>query len=71
MTLFGKDGPGKFLVVHPPEFGHWRHNMMEDLAILTGGKLLARDLGDSLDNINQSLGDFRHRRFARRGVIVP
>ena len=24
--------------------------MMEDLAILTGGKVLARDLGDSLEN---------------------
>jgi chaperonin GroEL len=53
LTLLGKDGPGKFLVVHPPEFGHWRRNMMEDLAILTGGKVLARDLGDSLENITR------------------
>jgi chaperonin GroEL len=54
MTLLGKDGPGKFLVVHPPEFGHWRRNMMEDLAIITGGKVLARDLGDSLENITRA-----------------
>lgn len=53
LTLLGKDGPGKFLVVHPPEFGHWRRNMMEDLAILTGGKVLARDLGDSLEAITR------------------
>ncbi len=53
LTLLGKDGPGKYLVVHPPEFGHWRRNMMEDLAILTGGKVLARDLGDSLENITR------------------
>lgn len=53
LTLLGKDGPGKFLVVHPPEFGHWRRNMMEDLAILTGGKVLARDLGDSLEAITK------------------
>jgi chaperonin GroEL len=53
MTLLGKDGPGKFLVVHPPEFGHWRRNMMEDLAILTGGKVLSRDLGDSLEAITR------------------
>ena len=53
LTLLGKDGPGKFLVVHPPEFGHWRRNMMEDLAILTGGKVLARDLGDALENITR------------------
>ena len=25
----------------------------------------------SLDNINQALDDFKHRRFAGRGVIVP
>ena len=53
LTLLGKDGPGKYLVVHPPEFGHWRRNMMEDLAILTGGKVLARDLGDSLEAITR------------------
>ena len=51
MTLLGN--PGKFLVVHPPEFGHWRRNMMEDLAILTGGKVLSRDLGDSLEAITR------------------
>jgi chaperonin GroEL len=52
-SLLGKDGPGKFLVVHPPEFGHWRKSMMEDLAILTGGKVLARDLGDRLEDISR------------------
>lgn len=53
LTLLGKDGPGKYLVVHPPEFGHWRRAMMEDLAIITGGKVLARDLGDSLQEITR------------------
>ncbi|MGC1427374.1 MAG: molecular chaperone GroEL [Albidovulum sp.] len=54
LTLLGKDGPGRFLVVHPPEFGHWRRSMMEDLAILTGGKVLARDLGDRLEDITRA-----------------
>ena len=53
LSLLGKDAPGKFLVVHPPEFGHWRKSMMEDLAILTGGKVLARDLGDRLEDISR------------------
>ena len=53
LSLLGKDGAGKFLVVHPPEFGHWRKSMMEDLAILTGGKVLARDLGDRLEDITR------------------
>ncbi len=53
LSLLGADAPGKFLVVHPPEFGHWRKSMMEDLAILTGGKVLARDLGDRLEDITR------------------
>ncbi len=53
ITLLGKEGPGKYLVVHPPEFGHWRRSMMEDLAIITGGKVLARDLGDRLQDITR------------------
>jgi chaperonin GroEL len=52
-SLLGKENVGKFLVVHPPEFGHWRKNMMEDLAILTGGKVLVRDLGDRLEDITR------------------
>lgn len=51
VTLLGKQGPGKFLVVHPPEYGHWRKSMMEDLAILTGGKVIARDLGGRLEDV--------------------
>lgn len=51
VTLLGKNGPGKYLVVHPPEYGHWRKAMMEDLAILTGGKVIARDLGGRLEDI--------------------
>ena len=52
-SLLGKEAVGKYLVVHPPEFGHWRKNMMEDLAILTGGKVLVRDLGDRLEDITR------------------
>jgi chaperonin GroEL len=53
VTLLGSDGPGKYLVVHPPEFGLWRKAMMEDLAILTGGQMLARDLGHRLEDITR------------------
>ncbi|AMS45117.1 molecular chaperone GroEL [Aminobacter aminovorans] len=51
VTLLGKNGPGKYLVVHPPEYGHWRKAMLEDLAILTGGRVVARDLGGRLEDI--------------------
>ena len=51
VTLLGKQGPGKYLVVHPPEYGHWRKAMMEDLAILTGGQVIARDLGGRIEDV--------------------
>jgi chaperonin GroEL len=51
ITLLGKQGPGKYLVVHPPEYGHWRKAMMEDLAILTGGRVIARDLGGRIEDV--------------------
>ncbi len=52
-SLLGADAPGKFLVVHPPEYGQWRKAMMEDLAILTGGRVIQRDLGGKLENITR------------------
>lgn len=50
VTLLGKSGVGKYLVVHAPEYGHWRKALMEDLAILTGGRVIARDLGGRLED---------------------
>ncbi|WP_085032705.1 molecular chaperone GroEL [Ensifer aridi] len=51
VTLLGREGPGKYLVVHPPEYGHWRKAMLEDLAILCGGRVIARDLGGRLEDV--------------------
>ncbi|MDL2407476.1 molecular chaperone GroEL [Rhizobium calliandrae] len=51
VSLLGRHGPGKYLIVHPPEYGHWRKAMMEDLAILTGGRVIARDLGGRLEAV--------------------
>ncbi|MGL4397352.1 MAG: molecular chaperone GroEL [Hyphomicrobium sp.] len=35
--------------VYPPDYGHWRKAMLDDIAIMTGGKVIARDLGGKLD----------------------
>jgi chaperonin GroEL len=51
LALLGKQETGKYLVVHPPEYGHWRKGMMEDLAILTGGRVIARDLGGRIEDV--------------------
>lgn len=54
IKLLDGGGAGKYLIVHPPEYGHWRTAMMDDLAILTGGEVLARDLGKKLENVTRA-----------------
>lgn len=53
VTLLGKQGSGRYLVVHPPEYGHWRKAMLEDLAILTGGRVVARELGGRIEDVTR------------------
>jgi len=48
-SLLTGGAPGAFLVVHPPEYGHWRKNLLEDMAILTGGRVIARDIGGRIE----------------------
>jgi chaperonin GroEL len=38
------------VAVNPPEYGHWRKAMLEDIAIATGGRVVARDLGGRIEN---------------------
>ena len=39
----------KVAAIHPPEFGHWRKAMLEDIAIATGGRVISVDLGGKLE----------------------
>ena len=32
------------VAVHPPDYGKWRQAMLEDIAIMTGGRVLTKDL---------------------------
>src|ERR1700744_2307228 len=50
----------KVAAIHPPEFGHWRKAMLEDIAIATGGKVVSVDLGGRIENAELSyLGSAR------------
>ena len=51
ISLMDDGGAGRYLIVHPPEYGHWCAAMMDDLAILTGGEVLARDLGKKVESV--------------------
>ena len=52
VSLMDGGGAGKYLIVHPPEYGQWRTAMMDDIAILTGGEVLARDLGRKIEDVS-------------------
>ncbi|MEM9634367.1 MAG: molecular chaperone GroEL [Pseudomonadota bacterium] len=52
IELLEGGGPGKYLIVHPPEYGHWRTAMMDDLAILTGGEVISRELGKKIEDVS-------------------
>ena len=57
--------------INPPEFGHWRKAMLEDIAIATGGKVIARDLGGSVEQCETSdLGGARQVRISANRTLI-
>jgi chaperonin GroEL len=65
MQLLSMRENTKFQVaaIHPPEYGHWRKAMLEDIAVTTGGKVISVDLGGRLEKIE--LGDLGGARQVR------
>ncbi|WP_313802876.1 chaperonin GroEL [Sphingobium sp.] len=56
-------GRGTVVAINPPEFGHWRKAMMEDLGIMTGARVIARDLGGRIEEA--TLDDLGSAGFVR------
>jgi chaperonin GroEL len=71
VTLLGDGNRGKVLVVNPPDYGHWRKAMMDDLAIMTGGRVIARELGGKLEEAGLAdLGTARQVRASARETVI-
>jgi chaperonin GroEL len=61
--LAARDNGQWILAVHPPEFGHWRKAVFEDIAILTGARFISKDLGAHLEDVRlEDLGTARQVR---------
>lgn len=59
------------VAIHPPEYGHWRKAMLEDLAILTGGRVVARDLGGTIAGVSRrDLGGARQARVSASLTLI-
>ena len=70
LTWRDKGGP-VVAAIHPPEYGHWRKAALEDLAILTGGRVIARDLGGSIAGVQlRDLGSARQVRISSNQTVV-
>jgi chaperonin GroEL len=70
--LAWRDNGGALVAaIHPPEYGHWRKVALEDIAILTGGRVIARDLGGSLLGVKlRDLGQARQVRISSNQTVV-
>jgi chaperonin GroEL len=64
-------GAGRIAAVHPPEYGHWRKAMLEDIAITTGGRVISVDLGGKLEKVELAdLGGARQVRISASKTLI-
>lgn len=73
VALLAGRGQGEppMAAIHPPDYGHWRKSMLEDLAIVTGGRVIARDLGGRLDQVaRRDLGTARQVRITADQTVI-
>src|SRR6201990_877186 len=61
----------KVAAIHPPEFGHWRKAMLEDIAIVTGGRVISVDLGGKREQADiHDLGSARQVRISASKTLI-
>lgn len=61
----------KVAAIHPPEYGHWRKAMLEDIAITTGGRVISVDLGGKLEKAElHDLGTARQVRISSSKTLI-
>jgi chaperonin GroEL len=71
LLAWGDNGGVPVAAIHPPEYGHWRKAMLEDIAIVTGGRVIARDLGGKLETTElRDLGSARQVRISANQTII-
>ena len=73
MQLLARRDKNNFKVaaIHPPEFGHWRKAMLEDIAITTGGRVISVDLGGRLEKAElHDLGSARQVRISASKTLI-
>jgi len=73
MMLLSKREKSNFKIaaVHPPEYGHWRKAMLDDIAIATGGRVISHDLGGTVERAGiEDLGSARQVRISSSKTLI-
>jgi len=73
MMLLSRREKNNFRVaaIHPPEYGHWRKAMLEDIAVATGGRVISRDLGGTVERASlEDLGSARQVRISSSKTLI-
>ena len=61
----------KVAAIHPPEYGHWRKAMLDDIAVTTGGKVISRDLGGAVERARlEDLDSARQVRISSTKTLI-
>ena len=64
-------GGAPVAAIHPPEYGHWRKMALEDIAILTGGRVISRDLGGTIAAVQlRDLGSAHQVRISSNQTVI-
>ena len=64
-------GGGTAVAINPPEYGHWRKAMLEDLGIMTGARVIARDLGGRIEDVTlDDLGSAARARISASTTAI-
>ncbi len=68
--LDGHGGPD-IVAVHAPEYGKWRQAMMEDMAIMTGGRVFVKELGSHFREATLAdLGRARRVKVSANATVI-
>ena len=61
----------KVAAIHPPEYGHWRKAMLDDIAIATGGRVISGELGGAVERAAlEDLGSARQVRISSSRTLI-
>ena len=64
-------GEPPIAAIHPPEYGHWRKAMLDDIAVATGGRMISRELGAKIGDVQvRDLGSARQVKVSANQTII-